>query len=814
MMNLRSFVICLVLWLSALNANCQDYFAYGGSNYGGINQVYCNPAALADNRLQLDVLLTGFDFNFNNSWFSVKRPALKYSGSLRQASTVKFPLSWQNFTPNVPDNLFKNFNFIASNHNKGLVLENRILLPSVMYQINLKNTVAFSWSVRQMTSISGISPQVANLFEKEFDLNVTQNNVIVNKNFSALQMAWAEYGITCARVIRDKDKHFIKAGVTPKVLQGLESAYFVIKDLDFLFSTTGSGSYFNANFSYAHSANLNPVNPDNGLVSQYYHYVAKPSLGLDLGIVYEWRPKFQNYKYKPDGKNLVWRKDLNKYKLRAGASIMDVGKISYKKQGTYYDVNANIPYSRFIELTDLKTYARFDSVIRKDYNNAQSDKYAIYLPTAINTQLDYAINRYFYLNLSTHLTNLNKKNLYKLSNYTAICFAPRFEHYWLDVSVPFTYNTMSGARKQYLATGLNLRVGPVSFGSYDVNPLFKGDIASFNFYALLKVSIPYKKIKDRDGDGVVDKKDECPDDAGEFDLKGCPDKDKDKVPDKVDACPNQPGLVAFKGCPDTDGDGITDGEDACPKDKGTAYFKGCPDTDGDSIVDKDDACPYVKGIKKFKGCPDTDKDGIQDKDDLCPTEKGPAKYKGCPDTDGDQLHDGIDECRDVPGPLENKGCPWPDTDKDGVLDKVDSCLTVPGVPQYKGCPEPLQLAVDEKKIIEKAYSNLEFATGKDIIKPVSFPSLKALANLMLNHETEWKIVLSGHTDNTGSEEKNMVLSEKRAKAVKNYLIKQGLPEENIVVEWFGQSNNIADNATKEGRQKNRRVEMKVLMKER
>jgi OOP family OmpA-OmpF porin len=119
----------------------------------------------------------------------------------------------------------------------------------------------------------------------------------------------------------------------------------------------------------------------------------------------------------------------------------------------------------------------------------------------------------------------------------------------------------------------------------------------------------------------------------------------------------------------------------------------------------------------------------------------------------------------------------------------------------------------EKKIIEKAFASLEFATAKDIIKPKSFPSLNDLAKLLVAHEADWTLKLSGHTDNEGTPEKNMVLSEKRANAVKNYLVKKGVKPEQIRTEWFGQTMPIADNATPKGRQKNRRVEMTIIFKE-
>jgi outer membrane protein OmpA-like peptidoglycan-associated protein len=114
--------------------------------------------------------------------------------------------------------------------------------------------------------------------------------------------------------------------------------------------------------------------------------------------------------------------------------------------------------------------------------------------------------------------------------------------------------------------------------------------------------------------------------------------------------------------------------------------------------------------------------------------------------------------------------------------------------------------------LEQAFANLEFATGKDIIKPTSFSSLDALAILLKEHSKDWMLNLDGHTDNQGDPSKNMLLSEKRAKAIAKYLTKKGVNADKFKVEWHGPNKPIADNATKEGQQKNRRVEMKIIFK--
>ena len=112
---------------------------------------------------------------------------------------------------------------------------------------------------------------------------------------------------------------------------------------------------------------------------------------------------------------------------------------------------------------------------------------------------------------------------------------------------------------------------------------------------------------------------------------------------------------------DRDGDGILDVDDRCPDVKGLASLKGCPDRDGDGIADIDDKCPDVPGFARYEGCPipDTDKDGINDEMDKCPTVPGVARYQGCPipDTDKDGVNDEEDKCINEPGPASNFGCP-------------------------------------------------------------------------------------------------------------------------------------------------------------
>jgi outer membrane protein OmpA-like peptidoglycan-associated protein len=430
------------------------------------------------------------------------------------------------------------------------------------------------------------------------------------------------------------------------------------------------------------------------------------------------------------------------------------------------------------------------------------------------------------------LQNRNNPNRVRVPNQ--FTFTPSFDHAWFGLHFPVSYNSYSGFK-----AGVATRLGPLSIGVNDFNFLFASGkkINGAALFAGLRVPVLYTQPDDMDGDKVSDKVDECdvvpgiwafkgcpdsdldgikdiedhcPQEAGLAEFHGCPDKDGDKIPDKDDLCPDLAGDLKYKGCPDRDNDSIIDPNDDCPDTPGLAAFRGCPDTDGDGIKDDEDACPEVAGPLVNQGCPDTDKDGIFDFLDDCPEQYGPKENKGCPwpDTDNDGLLDKDDDCPNLAGPIKNKGCPFQDTDNDGVLDKDDDCPATAGPASNKGCPV-IEKEVEE--ILKTAFDNLEFETGKDIIKEVSIPSLTELA-VVLKKKSAWGLQISGHTDNVGDDQKNLILSKKRAEAVKNFMISQGIDASRLSTLYFGETMPIASNDTPEGRQKNRRVEMKIIFK--
>jgi outer membrane protein OmpA-like peptidoglycan-associated protein len=324
---------------------------------------------------------------------------------------------------------------------------------------------------------------------------------------------------------------------------------------------------------------------------------------------------------------------------------------------------------------------------------------------------------------------------------------------------------------------------------------------------------------------VKNKKDKCPDTpfGYQVDEEGCiVDADKDGVPDNLDECPDTPlgYQVDEKGCTvDTDKDGVPNNLDKCAGTLNNVPVDehGCPfDEDGDGVSDSFDKCPKTPAgaVVGRDGCPiDSDGDAVPDYMDKCPgtpvEAKGMIDADGCPkDTDADGVPDYLIKCPGTPveaqGTVDAKGCPK-DTDDDGIPDYLDNCPTIKGTVSDQGCPA---LKVEEKRIFEKALQGIQFESGKDLIKPVSYTVLNEIVSIMKTN-TDYLLDINGHTDNVGDAVKNQELSENRALSVKKYLTSKGIDEGRVNTKGFGDTKPVADNSTVQGRKMNRRVEFVV-----
>ncbi len=267
---------------------------------------------------------------------------------------------------------------------------------------------------------------------------------------------------------------------------------------------------------------------------------------------------------------------------------------------------------------------------------------------------------------------------------------------------------------------------------------------------------------------------------------------------------------------DTDGDGVHDLNDRCPSTPaGYAVDRsGCPmDQDGDGVADAADRCPgtALGDAVDGSGCPrDGDLDGVADARDRCPnTPPGTTvNEQGCAlDADGDAVSDALDTCPNTPAGarVDERGCPM-DGDGDAVPDGLDRCPnTAAGVAVGDdGCP-PLFEQGRTTVVLE----GVTFNTASAALTESARFILRRVAESLVAHP-EVRVEVAGHTDVTGSRARNLQLSWARAQAVREFLIAQGVPVEQLEARGYGPDDPIDSNATAAGRARNRRVELRRL----
>jgi len=300
-------------------------------------------------------------------------------------------------------------------------------------------------------------------------------------------------------------------------------------------------------------------------------------------------------------------------------------------------------------------------------------------------------------------------------------------------------------------------------------------------------------IGDRDGDGIKDDVDQCPDEPedkdGFKDEDGCPDPDNDNdgILDVDDRCPNEPedfdGDHDQDGCPegsegDRDGDGILDSKDKCPDDPedrdGFQDEDGCPDPDNDQdgIPDKMDRCPNDP----------EDKDNFEDQD-------------GCPEPDND--HDGIPDTRDK--------CPGTDAD---VKAGKDTQETFNGFEDEDGCPDKGSVIIQDNSII--ILEKIKFRTNSAEILPESNKILDAVATTLTHHPEFALVEVAGHADERAGDAYNLRLTQDRVNSVVRALISRNVDRSRLRSKGYGEFCPEDTGHNEAAWEKNRRVEFKIV----
>jgi outer membrane protein OmpA-like peptidoglycan-associated protein len=628
--------------------------------------------------------------------------------------------------------------------NNNLTSYMQLDLLHAMIGITSRQSVGVGFRTRAFGSIGNASEGLLGAIYKN-----NYASAIPLASFYAQYHTFSELFASYAMMVTPKNAvHSVSLGVAVKLTGGGSSSYMNFTD--------GTAAYDNAGFR------LNNASGQIGRSESDIRYLDFKmgnafGFGADIGLVYEFRPDILDHEYNMDGESGLIKPYPNKYVIKVSVALTDVGtSVKYPAANNNYNFTGN----NTVDIHDLTLENMHERALAGMTTVPAAPDYSVKLPMALNAAIDWNTGNNLYVNF--HALVGFSRGAGSAFYRNAYTLTPRYERTWFGVGIPVQIDQYSNVN-----VGMMLRLGPLWVGSQTLFTNLASNTTKASDVSVM-VKIPFLKAvkKDSDRDDVSDAFDLCPNHRGAWGTQGCPDTDGDGIPDEIDLCPYESGLLALQGCPDRDDDGITDAEDNCPDDAGLPEYNGCPDTDEDGIIDKLDDCPLDAGPAETRGCPDTDDDGVLDKDDKCPEQRGVAWNFGCPE--GYQL------------------------------DKIVETITRKQVP----------LTPDEQKIVNNAFNDVNFETGKATFEPPA-PSLDRLSTLLKGHP-DWQVIITGHTDNTGFAASKKELSENRAIAGKNYLIQKGISADRIITIGMGDMEPVASNATEEGRRRNRRMVVTIV----
>ena len=586
-MAILSRITACLLFLQLLQQPlvAQDLIGYNYNNYIGVNGIVSNPASIAASRYKVHVnLITVNGYGGSNA----------YSFSSKKFFTFKFD-NWAEG---------QDFRKINNNEMKRGWANTDILGPSFLINLKTKGALGFTTRFRTIVNADNFSSGAFNLATSAdssvFGMNYNEKNVRVNAS------AFADVGITYAKILKSKGKTFMKGGFTMKYIKGISSAALRvdsmninIQDINNIQQLNGAGSFF-----YAENIDRftqNGSSPD--LVTELKN--GNGTFGLDLGLVYEHR----SGKFDPKYGTLRSLYRTIPYDFRWSISVTDLAfaPIKYKSgaQSAHYGLSANNVNKDTFDVRgeDMNVYMqRLQSGYLLSKTEA-NEEFEMALPTTIRTNFDWHISTYFFLNADAMVSIRGAKSAKAGNHYiSTFSLTPRFEKQWYTVYSPVSYNM-----QQQLNWGAGFRLGPLFAGSGSVlSNLLKTDFTNADAHIGLSIPI-YQGAKSRKvkKDTEEKKPAEQPKQVQKTITK-VKDKDKDGVNDDADACPDVAGPAASNGCPDTDKDGLADNKDKCPTIAGTVKYNGCPvpDSDNDGVTDEADKCLNVPGPVTNHGCPE------------------------------------------------------------------------------------------------------------------------------------------------------------------------------------------------------------------
>ncbi|HOX78745.1 MAG TPA: DUF5723 family protein [Bacteroidales bacterium] len=493
----RFVIVVLLITATVRMAFAQDFLPTLSDNYMGINQALLQPAAITDSHFERDFSMVGFNCDIFNNAMRFKSEWL-----LNPLGVLMYKGWWDQNT----------YLDEANGKEKNFFMSQSIIGPSFMVSVGEKTGIGFIYHLRSITNTDGLTEPLFNSIYTEYDDSRYWNKWYLDEKMRSVQHVFGDYSILYARELMYNGPHYLKGGVSVKLLHGISAAYVQTDQLYFYYDGSEPTS--------VDPVSWNSPSVQGGLSGNWGHYdeegnydyainyqvTAKPSVGLDIGFVYEYRPRYKQYFYNVDGRRYLVRKDRNKYLFKIGVSLLDIGRLKYTKEYNSYNLAASFTpdylqrYQNGINTVPENTnwldarqasfsfleYVNFvDTLYRRSLTNKGVELspddpgyFKVRLPSAFSAQLDFKVYRWFYVNTIAFIPLNQQWNVEPNSHYiNSFSITPRYEKKWLTVSLPVQYTQFGKVN-----VGLGVRTAFVYLGVTNLVSAIFNDASSLNVY--------------------------------------------------------------------------------------------------------------------------------------------------------------------------------------------------------------------------------------------------------------------------------------------------------------------------------------------
>ena len=459
-----SFTVIFFFIFATISAQAQQWLGISGSNYAGTHSIYHNPANVSDSKYKLYLNLVGNDIFISNNYVGYRAPYSIFKLLTNSAG--------QEFRNSKNIIVFKDSYYDINTVGEPYHLNslNDLRGPSFLVTINSKRSIALLSRLRTVVNFTGVPLTLANLIRLGTDtlLLKNQNLQITNANLNV--NSYAEVGISYGQILKDEDEDFIKIGITLKRVVGLynahinvrEANYDIINDPSELSKQILRINNLNADYGYTTEGAVNNANPSIPWILG--NQSAGSGWGIDLGLIYEYRPDVRKYTYRKKG-ILTLDPSKNKYEFKVGISLLDIGGIRYDNPFYVRNWDIDVKNKAFnsADISQIKgtddASARIISILGLS-NDKSSNIFTTGLPTALQINFDYHVRNNFYVN-SLWVQGLRGNNSLSMKMPASLSFTPRWERKWIEVSMPFAlldnYSTFT--------FGMGVRLGPLFLGT-------------------------------------------------------------------------------------------------------------------------------------------------------------------------------------------------------------------------------------------------------------------------------------------------------------------------------------------------------------